>query len=382
MKNRKLFIFAIVTLAVILAAGITSRLRAPQSTLSKQVLLPELAGRINDIAGITIKGNRRTVILKQQGGIWVVASTDNYPALFNKIKQNVVGMSELKIVDRKTDNPEFYGRLGVEGPDVEGTKSLLLTLQDRSGHTMAELIVGNKRQSSSNKPGLYVRKPDAAQALLVEGFLDISDKPPDWFENHLFDIPDARVQEVRISYPPAGEQAQEDLVIRKDTGEQPEFAVNLPSPGTDPSTTIVADRISRGLVEMRAENVRSLQNFNFPEDATITTTVSTFDGLVVTARLTKKDRAHYANFMFAANPTATAGTTGSTDAGTTGDEPAGAVPATDQTAAFAPMSPEAEAEILNQHLSSWVYEIPDFLFEALTTRPEQFRKLKLLPDEE
>ncbi|MGH8119793.1 MAG: DUF4340 domain-containing protein [Gammaproteobacteria bacterium] len=375
MQNRKVIILAIITLAVILAAGITSRLRAPQSTISTQVLFPELTGRINDIAGITIKGNRNTVVLQQHGDLWVLANADNYPALFNKIKQNVVGVTELRIVDQKTDNPEFHARLGVEGPEVEDTKSLLLTLQDRSGQTVCDLIVGNKRQSSSSKPGLYVRKPDSAQALLVEGFLDISDKPSDWFDNRLFDIPDTRVQEVRISYPRTGEQAQEDLVIHKDTQEQPDFAVNLPSLGTDPSTTIVASRISRGLEEMRAEHVLSLQNFTFPEDATITTTVSTFDGLVVTARLVQKEQAHYANFSFAHNPSAAAGNTGTDDAN---QSAAGemAAPATD------PMSPAAAAGLLNKNLSPWVYQIPDFLFEALTTRPEQFRKLNLLPEEE
>ena len=213
MKNRKLLLFSIVTLAVILAAGITAKLRAPQSTFSRQALFPELAGRINDVAGITIKGNKDTIVWQQQGGRWVLASADNYPALFNKIKQNVVGMAELRIVDEKTDNPEFYDRLGVEGPEVEGTKSMLITLEDKSGHTIAALIVGNKRQSSSNKPGLYVRNPDASRALLVEGDLDISDKSSHWFETHLFDIPAAYVQEVRISYPRSGEQPLDDLVI-------------------------------------------------------------------------------------------------------------------------------------------------------------------------
>ena len=133
MKNKKLIVLAIVTLAVILAAGIASRLRAPQSTINTQVLFPELAGRINDIAAITIKGNKGTIVLQQQGERWVLASADNYPALFNRIKQNVVGMAELRIVDEKTDNPEFYDRLGVEGPEVEGTKSMLITLQDKIG---------------------------------------------------------------------------------------------------------------------------------------------------------------------------------------------------------------------------------------------------------
>ena len=375
MKNRKLFILSIVTLAVILAAGVTSRLRAPQSTFTRQLVFPELTGSINDIAGITIKGNQRTVVLQQQGERWVIASADNYPALFNKIKQNVVGMAELRIVDEKTDKPEFYDRLGVEGPDVEGTKSMLLTLKDRSGQTSGELIIGDKRQSPSNRPGLYVRKPDSAKALLVEGSLDISDQVSAWFENHLFDIPTSRVQEVRISYPGAGAQPQEDLVIRKDTREQPDFSINISSLGKEPGASIIANRISRGLEEMRAENVQSLQNFNFPDDNTFTTTVSTFDGLVVTARLTQNDNVHYANFTFTDNPPTSiekpesAGVAGATAS------PVDTGPAATNS------HPAAGAEMFNKTLSAWVFEIPDFLYEALTTRPDQFRKLNLLPTE-
>jgi hypothetical protein len=373
MKNRKLIVLSIVTLAVIVAAGITAKLRAPQSTFSRQALFPELAGRINDVSGITIKGNKGTVVLQQQGEQWVLASADNYPALFNMIKRNVVGMAELKIVDEKTDNPGFYKQLGVEGPEIEGTKSMLMTFKDKSGHTMAALIVGNKRQSSSNKPGLYVRKPDASRALLVEGDLDISDEPSHWFESHLFDIPSAGVQKVTISYPRTGEQPPDDLVLLKDTRDQPDFTVNIPSLDKEPNFNIIASRISRGLEEMRGENVHSLRSFNFPENDTITTTVSTFDGLVVTARLVKKDRLHYANFTFAYNPPVAADKTGTPNTpGTT------KAPAPDAGT----ISPRASAETLNRNLSPWVFEIPDFLYEALTTRPDQFRKLKLMPGEE
>ena len=372
MKNRKLMVLAIVTLTVILAAGITSRLRAPQSTINKQVLFPELSGRINDVAAITIEGNKGTITLRQEGGRWVLASADNYPALFNRIKRNVVGMAELRIVDEKTDNPEFYDRLGVEGPKVEGTKSMLITLQDKSGQTIAALIAGNKRQSSSNEPGLYVRKPETARALLVEGFLDISEKPSHWFETHLFDIPSAQVQEARISYPHTGEKQMDNLVIRKDTREQPDFIVNLPGLGKESSTTLIANRISRGLEEMRADNVQSVKNFNFPDDETFITTVNTFDGLVVTARLVKKDKTHYANFTFSADPSAASGNPEKED--TTGTD--------NQVTDGEQTSPVAQSQMLNKNLSPWVYEIPDFLYEALTTRPDQFRKQTLLPEEE
>ena len=192
MKQKKLLILSIITVAVILAAGITSKLRAPQITKSKDILFPELASQINDVTTIDIKGNQRSILLRQKDSIWVIENSDNYPALFNKVKETVINLSELRIVDDKTDNPELYSRLGVEGPEVTGTTSLLVTLKNKSNQEIAAIIVGSQRQSSGSKPGLYVRKSNDTRALLVEGTLDVTDHKENWFHRDLFDISSAR----------------------------------------------------------------------------------------------------------------------------------------------------------------------------------------------
>mgnify|MGYP003334311045 CR=1 FL=1 len=131
MRKNSIMILAVITVAVILAAGITARLRAPHSTVDKAFLFPGLADRINDVARIVINNNRRTLLLEQQQDQWVVASADNYPALINKVRQTVVGTADLRIVDQKTDNPDFYPRLGVEDPQTDDAQSQLLTLTDK-----------------------------------------------------------------------------------------------------------------------------------------------------------------------------------------------------------------------------------------------------------
>ena len=93
-----------------------------------------------------------------QGGQWAVESADDYPAKIDRIKDVVVSMSQLKILATKTDNPNLYPDLGVEGPESKNTSSLLLTLSDQSGATLASLIVGKPRKNSagSTRPNLYV----------------------------------------------------------------------------------------------------------------------------------------------------------------------------------------------------------------------------------
>src|SRR5690554_4141837 len=104
MKNKKLFILAIITLVVILAAGIAAQMRAPQTTVEKELLFPQLAGQINAVNSVTIQSHDGTVSLKQNNGQWVLESSDNYPALFNKIRAMLINLAELRIAEQKTSN--------------------------------------------------------------------------------------------------------------------------------------------------------------------------------------------------------------------------------------------------------------------------------------
>src|SRR5690606_9131811 len=105
--------------------SITAKWHAPETTITKEILFPGLSDRINDIAAITIKGNKHTVELKQAGEQWVLASSDNYPALVNKVRAVAINMAELRQLEEKTANPDMYSRLGVEDPDSNDASSLL-----------------------------------------------------------------------------------------------------------------------------------------------------------------------------------------------------------------------------------------------------------------
>lgn len=362
MKNRKLIILFLITLAVILAAGITAKIRAPQKSLEKTALFPDLVNHINDVSRIVIKGYDKTVELKQNDKDWVITSSDNYPALFNKVRAVVINMADLKIVDKKTDNPELYSRLGVEGPDVKDTSSLLITLYDNENQIPASLIVGQPRQSSSSQPGLYVRKPDEKTALLVEGTIDITADQKGWFQQSLFDIPKDRVKAVKILFADGS-----DYEIFKENPAQADF--QIPGQKEDTSgksaTSIILNRLANGLQEMRADDVKAAENFSFPDD-TITTTVTTFDGLVITARLASVNDMTFANFTFNTDPELASRNTG-----------------TDNTKTETPSQKSNISEVaqsMNDAMANWVYQIPDYKYEALTTSPDSIKKLmKTIP---
>lgn len=362
MKHKKLLLLLSITCVAIAAATLAVKWRAPQSTLARTALFPDLAAHVNDISEISIKGYGQNVVLKQQDNLWLLASADNYPALINKVRAAVINMADLKIVAEKTSNPEFHARLGVEGPDVPESTSLLVTMKNRAGQEMVNLIVGHLRQSSGSKPGFYVRKPESPLALLVEGSLELSAQPEDWFERELFDIPPEEIKDVTISYPDG-----KTFGIYKESKEQIDFKTRGLDINNESAAKIIIHRISVGLEEMRADGVSSLRNFTFPEDAIITR-VHTFDGLTVEAKLTRRDGKFYAHFTF------TGDATNPPEKTTTGED--SATPAESQPAATAPDQQPAPAELaamMTNALSGWVYQIPDFKYEALTSNPEQLK---------
>jgi len=267
MKHHKLLLLSAVTIVIIITAAIFTQSRAPQKTIEKETLFPELANRINDVTRIEIKSSEDpdVILQKMEGGQWALQSADNYPAQFDKVKDVVVSLSQLKILATKTDNPRLYPELGVEGPEGNNTSSLLLTLSDQSGTTLASLIVGKPRKSStgSNRPNHYVRKADAKNALLIEGYLQLKPNNNAWYERNVIHIPASRIQGVDIV-----KSNGEHLLIRKHARGDTDFKV---IEGNTASPSVLLNKLGTFFEDMHVEGVHAADNFKFPDHATITT---------------------------------------------------------------------------------------------------------------
>ena len=342
MKSKNLLVLSSLTIVVIIIAALFTQSRAPQTTIEKVTLFPELAEKINDVTHIEIKGSEDpgVVLQKMEDGQWTLQSADNYPAQFDKIKDVVVSLSQLKILATKTDNPKLYPELGVEGTEIKNTSSLLLTLRDQSGATLASLIVGKPRKSSTgnSRPNLYVRKTDAKNALLVEGYLQLKSNNNDWYERNVIHIPASRIQTVKIV-----KNTGEHLLINKYAEGDTEFKV---LEGNTTSPSVLLNKLGTFFEDMHVEGVHAADNFVFPDDATITT-FNTFNGLVITVKNILSDGKAFAHFSFTMSATSESSV----------DETAGGNSET--------ISVEEETRLWNEFMSNWVYEIPEFKFETL-----------------
>ena len=355
MKSNKLIIFTIVTIAVILAATMMSRHRAPTSAVEKQLLFPGLADKVNNVGSIGLTKQEKSLTLVLQDKQWVIQEADNYPANFGKVRATVIAIAELLVLAEKTSNAELYKKLGVEEPSATNADSLQLSLLDTSGNSLAALIVGNPRHSKSaeDKPGLYVRLANAQAALLVEGRLDVSAEVRDWFERSLFSIDANRIKHIHIAH------ADGSTVTLSRKADIDDFTLQDLPAGKEMQSNVIISRMGTLLEDVAVDNVMQADKLAGTEQTTAT--IHTFDGLLITIVSAVVGEDNYATFSFAAD-----------DSMSTAAEEQSEKEAT--TTASDKPGPAQEAASLNKLMSGWAYAIPSFKFELFTRKLEQLSK--------
>jgi Domain of unknown function (DUF4340) len=294
MFKNKLLVLSLITVVAIIAAAIFVQLRAPQTEKDKPPFFPELSEQIESVNHISIKGYANSINLSRVNNAWVIDEFDGYPALPDKVKSAVLGAVDLKINAAKTALPRLYHRLGVEGPDIEDTTSLLLTLEDNEKNKLVDVIVGKPRRSSASQstPGLYVRKPEEETSYLVDGVIDISAIKTDWIERTLFDIPAEAIKSVRIDHP----DGDTFTLFKAEKGQEQFELFHLP-PDKKLASELIIKRFGSILQDMQINGARSQEKFEAPDNL-IQAQVITFEGIITNISTFLHDDIPYASFEF------------------------------------------------------------------------------------
>lgn len=369
MGNRNL-VFIAVTVVVVVAAVAISQQRAPQTRKETPLLFPDLAAKVNEVNELQIRDGVGELTVRRVSGAWRIAEGDDYPALIDKVKQTVVGAADLRVVAEKTQNPDLHKRLGVENPKSKGAESHLLTLKS-DGEELASFIRGKARrsQSPSHSPGFYARLPGQAQALLVEGGLEISADVAEWIKRDIVDIEGVEVSDIRISH-----REGPEVILKRATPEDDLVLQNIPA-GKEQESEYAIVRLAGLMANMYVNGVKRADRFDSAApEANIE--VQTFDGLLATAQVHSEDGKTYAQFSFAAAPEAAEAGDGGAEAGDGGTEAGddsaeaadGGAEAGDEGAEDAP-TPAEKAQALNALTAGWAYQLSDSKAE-LFTKPQ------------
>jgi len=208
----------------------------PPSSSATPLAFPGLAPRLANAQRIEVTRHDGTLVVRRAGpDLWVLPARADYPVRAERVRELLVGLTELRLTEPRTANPEMLERLGVEDPTKQGATSSLLRVLDAEGRPIAELVVGRRRMRvQGNVPeSVYVRRPNESQAWLAEGRLPLDSDPNLWIDRDVANIPRDRVRAAEIHR--AGEGT---LVLRRGSELEAPLAV------VEPAETPELDEVS------------------------------------------------------------------------------------------------------------------------------------------
>jgi hypothetical protein len=273
-------------------------------------LLPSLAGELNAVSSLTVrKGATAPVTVHQQGEQWTVAERADYPADLVKLKKLLLALSDAKIREEKTSNPDSYAIIGVEDPTQPGATGTQIELTAKNGKLA--VIVGK-----SAGEGTFVRRAGEKTSYIVEPGISVDAEPRYWIDTRLLDIPTDKIQSIE-SKPASGAA----FSVHRVAAKPPPAPAGSAAPAAPTADKFVLDGVPSGrqaadsqtlapspahFSNLNVEDVVPAGDIDFSKPSTVTVladgSVITFTGAVIgDKRWIKVDAPKYAALSAKAN---------------------------------------------------------------------------------
>jgi hypothetical protein len=273
----------------------------PPAPAGASLAFPGLADRLQRAAKLEVVRHDQRLVVERRDGAWVLPERGGYPVRPERVREVLVGLTELRLTEPRTANAELLDRLGVDDPTRAGSTAVLLRVLDAQGAAIAELIIGRRRvRTQGNVPeSAYVRRPGEAQAWLAEGRLPVDADPQLWLDRDIANLPRERVRRVAIARDGAPE-----LVLGRGADADARLTVTTPAE-PPPLDEVSVDEVGRGFefltfleVKPAAEapgTALGTSRFEFSDNLAIVVTVHK-DGETVWVRLAAEGDEEAARF--------------------------------------------------------------------------------------
>lgn len=292
------------------------------------LVLPQIGKQLGAVARVTLVHGGAKTTLSRHGDKWVVEDKGDYPANATRLHETLIGLAELRYVERKTRKPDLYSRLAVEDPDKPGAKATLVTVSDDKGSLIGEIIAGKRRvdELGGGTDGIYLRKPGNAQSWLASGTLDLPEDAADWLDRNIVDVPSTAVKEVKLR---AADGSTLDIARDKPAAQL--ALKNAPAHATPKSDDALVEPTT-ALASLTLTDVQPAAAIHFPEKGVSEAEFTTFDGLTIKVAVVDEGGKSWARFSASGTGAA-----------------------------------EKRAQSLDAKLQPWVYAIPDYKAKSLRT---------------
>ncbi len=338
MSRGQAILLTLGTTAAIFIAYFAVQARAPVSLPERQPVFPGLLQELNDIDRVEVRQGAEQVTLGKDDNTWRIRSSGDYPADYSKVRNVLLSLSQVELLEYKTENPEKYAKLGVEDPGAENSQSI--GFKAFAGEEpLVELIIGREREGQNQR--FYARRVANPHALLVAGVLRPSASSRDWLQSLVLDISKQRISEVTFQ-----PRSDREWSMRRDDPDQ-DFVLLPLAENQEPRSQSLLNQIAAALEQTHVDNSMQAPSFKFgPESASIS--YRTFDGLHIQVTTERRANLAYAAFHIQYE-------------GPSEEEAAATEPGAEEaTMEDQGETVRAEARRLEKSLAPWVFEIPLF----------------------
>lgn len=250
-------------------------------------VFPDLLAQVNDVTRLAIDGPNGTFTLTRGEGGWTMKESGGYAGRAVKLQRTILGLAQLRLVEAKTLKKENYSKLGLRDRATKGAQSSRVRLFDAKDLILADLLTGAARKSArgaASSGGVYVRRPGEARSWLAsDNANDFAGEKRDWLERKIIDIKAKDVKSVVIR-----QAGAETVTLSKTSPEATAFTLeNIPQ-GKKLISLASLSTVGAALADLLLDDVKN-GAVQFDRTQTVTTDVTTFDGLSVRVLTAKKD---------------------------------------------------------------------------------------------
>jgi hypothetical protein len=316
---------------------------------------------VNTVATITIADAENRVTLVKGEKVWQVEERNGYPADFDELRDTVVKLSRLKIGRSFTGSPESLARLSLTSPSAPDNAGAgrQITLRDRDGNILADLILGQIRETDDGGTGgQYLKKAGADTVFLVDGdFRFLKTAPAEWLKKEVLDI---RADDVASVACYAGDAPTPVYTLSRP--EKGEAAQMTPVPPERTADSAKIDQVLDALAPLALDDVKAgKENPPAAESHRPRLVYHLYDGRRISIFPESDGEDSFFLRITAEADPSVAEAVESAAPETDEDQP--------QAEETKPSIPKTARQI-NEELSPWVFSVKKWQFDSFITQPE------------
>jgi hypothetical protein len=255
--------------------------RAVSRATGGERALPVLADKLDQVTRLRLTRGAMNLHFQRADRRWTLVEKGNYPADHARIRQLLLQLAALELVEKKTDRRELLARLELDDP-ANGT-AMLVAAQGQG--VDAQLVIGRRRPSEigQGEAGVYVRRPDSDQAWLARGSFSFAGDAISWLDRRVIDIAPGRVASVVLTAPDG-----DAVTLVRGSADQP-FAIDGLPEDARPKPDAALAAPAGALAALDLVDVKPAAE-SAAEESNSTAAFTTFDGLVIGLRLPPPER--------------------------------------------------------------------------------------------